>query len=497
MNILFPLRAAAPQTFTLLREFLAQSGYTEQFLLDHFSLPGLHLLLTPFGLAGEYLRQRYRGDSLPLFLARTFIAGYPAIPAHVDRFLPPSVTAALRALGILEPVPAEPANLRATVLLIPSQGFFIAADRGFWVDGIAHDDSDFVMCGLENLSRRFVDHFAKSPCGRFLEIGCGSGYAALVASTFAGEVTAIDITDRAVRYAEFNCLLNGAHNVRILQGDLFTPVAGMKFDRIASHPPFEPSLKGDYVFSAGGEDGEALIARIVSEVPAYLEPGGRVYIQVTGTDREGEPFEDRIRKWLGPAAEECDVALFVRIATKPMDYATEQILSQNADAWKLQEWSELYHKLKAELVVLGHLVIQKRLTPRPVFFTRRSFGPKTTIAEMEWLADWETRAAEPGFQASLLSCRPAHGTGWELYTRHHMKEGKLEQFSSTFFTTYPFETSLHCAAWMPLFVSRCDGAATAADHLEWLRARFPITREDFLRALSALISTGVLLGPGL
>ncbi|MBV6430720.1 MAG: hypothetical protein IANPNBLG_00837 [Bryobacteraceae bacterium] len=50
---------------------------------------------------------------------------------------------------------------------------------------------------------------------------------------------------------------------------------------------------------------------------------------------------------------------------------------------------------------------------------------------------------------------------------------------------------------MPLFVSRCDGAATAADHLEWLRARFPITREDFLRALSALISTGVLLGPGL
>jgi SAM-dependent methyltransferase len=495
MNVPFPLRTAAPQTFDLVRRFLAQSGYTEEFLLNHFSVPGLHLLLTPFGLAGEYLHQRYRGDSLPLFLARTFIAGYPAIPQHVERFLPQPVTAALRELGTLEPVPDKPADLRATVLLIPSRGFFIAADRGFWVDGIAHDDSDFVMCGLENISRRFVDHFAKSPCRHFLEIGCGSGYAALVASTFAGQVTAIDITERAVRYGEFNRLLNGAHNVRILQGDLFAPVAGMQFDRIASHPPFEPSLKGDYVFSVGGEDGEALIARIVSEGPAYLEPGGRMYIQVTGTDREGEPFEDRIRKWLGAAAEECDVALFVRISTKPMDYATEQVLAQNADAWKLQEWSELYHKLKAELVVLGHLVIQRRLTPRPVFFTRRSFGPTTTIAEMEWLLDWETRAAEPGFHPRLLSSAPAHGAGWELYTRHHRKDGKLEQFSSTFFTTYPFETSLHCAAWMPLFVSRCNGTTAAAEHLQWLRTRFPIAEEDFLRALSALISTGVLLAP--
>lgn len=111
--------------------------------------------------------------------------------------------------------------------------------------------------------------------------------------------------------------MNGVTNVEVLEGDLFAPVAGRTFDRIVCHPPFEPAIKWDYTFSIGGEDGEAVIERIVREAPGYLNAGGRLYCQVTGTDRSGEAFEERVKKWLGADAASMDLALFVRLSTEP------------------------------------------------------------------------------------------------------------------------------------------------------------------------------------
>ncbi|HUQ95043.1 MAG TPA: methyltransferase [Bryobacteraceae bacterium] len=488
----FPLRMASAETFAAVRDFLRSSGYTEDFLLERFQVPGIHVLLTPFGLAEQYLGLKYRGDGLPIFLARTLFGGFLAAREEAERYLPTNVSAALFELGILEAVPGDNARVRTTVLLHPANGIFVAADRGFWSEGIAYSSSDFVMSGIENLSRRYFDCVSKSPCRTFLEVGTGAGYGALAATAFADHVWATDITERAVRYAAFNRELNAAKNMEVLQGDLFAPVAGMRFDRIACHPPFEPALKQDFVFSIGGEDGEAIISRVVAEAPAYLEPGGRLYCQVIGTDRYEEPLEARVCKWLGTALEECDVALFVRFSCKPMEYATEQVLAENSDAWKLQEWSLLYQKLKAEQVVIGQLVLQKPKSPRAVFRTRRSFGPKTGIAEMDALLDWETRCVEPGFAAWMLRQRPAQGQGWELYVRHTMKSGSLAAFSHTFFSQHPFETNLHCSPWMPVMVSRCDGMQSFEDHLAWLQRRMALHEEEFLRAAGALVSSDIL-----
>jgi SAM-dependent methyltransferase len=487
----FPLRLEPPEAFTTVREFLAASGYTEEFLRSHFRIPSIHFLLYPYGLQAEYFNKKYEeGDSLPLFLTRLLIAGRTYEQETLEERLTPAVVSAMEQLGLL--VPGDTSGLRCPAILYPALGVFVASDRGFRPEGPGYRGKDYVMSGTEHICRQFIAHISQAPCETFLDMGAGSGLAALLATKFAKRVWAVDITPRAVSFADFNRLLNGAQNLTVLEGDLFAPVQGITFDRIASNPPFEPPLKEDMIFSVGGEDGEAIIKRLITEIPHYLNPGGRLYCQVCGTDREGESFDQRILSWLGEARSDLDAILFVRLILPPNEYAIQQMLGENQDSWKLQEWNMFYHKLKATQVVIGHLVLQKRSSERPTFAARRNFGPDTTQAEIEWLFDWETQCAEPGFAEKLLESRPKPGLGWELHVRHGIRDGKLVPLSYTFFTKYPFETNLHVASWMAMLVSRCDGQATAADHYQFFASRMPLSQEEYLRALGALIGADFL-----
>ena len=48
-----------------------------------------------------------------------------------------------------------------------------------------------------------------------------------------------------------------------------------------------------------GKTGSRSSGRVVEGLPRYLRPGGKFYALLMATDREGEEFEQRIRKWLG------------------------------------------------------------------------------------------------------------------------------------------------------------------------------------------------------
>ena len=54
---------------------------------------------------------------------------------------------------------------------------------------------------------------------------------------------------------------------------------------------------------------EQILRRLVEGVPRHLRPGGSFYTFVTAADCEGQPFEDRLRLWLGEAQAEFDVVL--------------------------------------------------------------------------------------------------------------------------------------------------------------------------------------------
>lgn len=484
----FPLRMGSAETFATVRNFLRESGYTDQFLRSHFRLLGLHPLLYSVGPQGEHLRKFYEAPGVGPFLARLFVEGQPMSEKKLQAQLPDGVLKALKELRLLEQCRE---GWQCPVLLMPPFGLFVASDRGARPMENVYQESDYVMSGVETVCWDYAERIPMTPCGNFLDMGTGAGIAAMLGARCAQQSYGIDITERATRFADFNRALNGIENLKFLQGDMFAPVAGMQFDRITANLPFEPPLKKNLIFSVGGEDGEAILKRFVAEVPPFLAPGGRVYALVLGTDRESGEFEERIREWLGDAAQECDVALLVSQSLKPVEYATQQILGEGEGIWKMHEWNDFYRKLRAGRVVLGHLLLQKRKTERPVFFTRRQFGPQTGLPEMEWLMAFETFSREPGFADTLLQAVAEPGNEWHLEVKHALKDGALKAQSYTFVKKHPFAVEMEAPTWMGMLASSCDGKRTYGELCDMFVAK-GLAREEFVTGTTAMISADVL-----
>ena len=111
----------------------------------------------------------------------------------------------------------------------------------------------------------------------------GSGVLAIAAAAGgAGEVTAIDISRRAVACAWLNARLNGVA-VQARRGDMFSPVAGRRFDLIVANPPYLPTIDERDPSGAArawdaGRDGRALLDRLCDRAAEHLEPGGELLL---------------------------------------------------------------------------------------------------------------------------------------------------------------------------------------------------------------------------
>ena len=117
-----------------------------------------------------------------------------------------------------------------------------------------------------------------------LDLGTGSGNIAITLAHRlpADKLTACDISPDAVRIARENARRLGVGSVEFLQGDLFKPVRGRRFDIIISNPPYvslkesetlEPEIR-EYepkmaLFDGG--DGLDFYRRIVGESGDYLD----------------------------------------------------------------------------------------------------------------------------------------------------------------------------------------------------------------------------------
>lgn len=118
---------------------------------------------------------------------------------------------------------------------------------------------------------------------RVADLGTGSGAIALAIARQRpqAEVTAVDLSERALAVALANAERHGLRNVRGLQGSWFGPLAGQRFDLIVSNPPY--IAEGDPHLAAlrhepvtaltAGPDGLDDLRRIVAEAPAHLTPG--------------------------------------------------------------------------------------------------------------------------------------------------------------------------------------------------------------------------------
>lgn len=114
-----------------------------------------------------------------------------------------------------------------------------------------------------------------------LDIGTGSGCLAITLDIEEPNmtVTGIDISKEALEVAKQNNI-NLKGSTTFLEGDLFEPVNGNKYDIIVSNPPYIP--QGEYVDKLvvenepdialfGGEDGLHFYRLILEEAPNYVK----------------------------------------------------------------------------------------------------------------------------------------------------------------------------------------------------------------------------------
>ncbi|MBA3935894.1 MAG: class I SAM-dependent methyltransferase [Planctomycetes bacterium] len=151
--------------------------------------------------------------------------------------------------------------------------------------------------------------------GDLLELGAGSGAAAICLAPRFASVTMSDINPLAARHAGINAALAGIADVQVAVGDLFAAAPGT-YDAIIANPPYMIDATGRWYRDGGGPLGIELALRMVTESLAHLRPGGSFVLYtgspvVQGADRFHEAVAPLLRGLgLAYAYEELDVDVF-------------------------------------------------------------------------------------------------------------------------------------------------------------------------------------------
>jgi SAM-dependent methyltransferase len=417
---------------------------------------------------------------------------------ELDRVLPDDGLRTLQALDLLARDPDTPGLVFATAAILPIGRNLTVCDRGNAPDGTKCTlPPDVVYPAIFENTREFVDRLPQTPCDAMLDIGTGTGIAAMRGAPYARHVWATDISSRCTLFAEFNRRLASLENMTVVEGDMYAPVEGLTFDRIVSHPPYIPAKQTALIFRDGGEDGEQIIRRVVEGLPRFLRPGGRFYALLMATDREGEEFEQRIRRWLG-----ADEALFDVVLVSDWLHTPAELLSEtpakagpvNTEERRFRQ--AMWEATKTQYIFYGWVLIRRHEGGRPAVTGRAQAGKDFTGRATEWLLEWESAVQGPDGVAMLLESRPAISPFCELHIVHRVREGRFTGEEFTLEASQPFDARVRCNGWLAQIVAQCDGVKRWREHFAWAREEGILdpggTPEDFAQVLRPLLSTGIL-----
>jgi len=121
-----------------------------------------------------------------------------------------------------------------------------------------------------------------------LDLCTGTGILAVCLAKLGGlSVTATDLSPACIASAKENAALHDIA-LRVLQGDLFEPVRGERFDLIVSNPPYiadglplmrEVERYDPPLALFGGKDGLDFYRRIARSAQDHLNPGGVLLLE--------------------------------------------------------------------------------------------------------------------------------------------------------------------------------------------------------------------------
>ncbi len=157
----------------------------------------------------------------------------------------------------------------------------------------------------ELVVERALTHLPRDPEARVLDLAAGSGAIALALARERPRATVVgtDISAAAIAVARRNAQRLGLANVLFRTGNWYDPVAGERFDLIASNPPYiaetdarvEPAVRRfephDALFA--GTDGLEALRVITGAAGRHLSRGG--WLVVEHGDRQGSAVSELLR----------------------------------------------------------------------------------------------------------------------------------------------------------------------------------------------------------
>ena len=167
---------------------------------------------------------------------------------------------------------------------------YLLGRRGFWAFDLMVSPQTLIPRPETELLVELALQRAPPGAGlRLADLGTGSGAIALALAheRRQAQVVAVDVSEGALEVARANARALRLGNVEFRQGDWLAPLAGERFDLIASNPPYialgdahldalryepEPAL-------SSGRDGLDAIRTIVRDAPANLHPGGWLLLE--------------------------------------------------------------------------------------------------------------------------------------------------------------------------------------------------------------------------
>jgi hypothetical protein len=279
-----------------LRESLVRADYTHDRVVDLLGAEA-HAALgrnetTP-------ALRRTAGSSTLETLVRLFLL-QTVVPRSAAEAALPGLVEELRAERLLEHSAGE---VTALVDCRP----YAADDRDLWVlsdltpglDGSPNRVGADHVLGISPASSSLAQLTLRRRVDRALDLGTGCGVQALHLAEHSREVVATDVNPRALWLTRLNAELNEATGIDVRAGSLFDPVAGERFDLIATNPPFVISPPGGerLTYRDSGLPGDQVVERIVRSAPGHLTDGGWLQVLANWAIVRDQPWDERVGTW--------------------------------------------------------------------------------------------------------------------------------------------------------------------------------------------------------
>ncbi len=265
--------------------------------------------------------RRRTTDGSPLAtLVRLFLLQTSVSVDDAERALPGLVDKLANAGALAQSVGEVAARLDVRPYGSEDGDLWVVSDLTPGLDGDATQVTGDYVLGISPASSSLAQLTLRHDVESALDLGTGCGVQALHLATHSDRVVATDVNQRALALARFNAALNDVDDkVDVRDGSFFAPVAGERFDLIATNPPFviSPATGERLVYRDSGLPGDQVVEHIVRTAPDHLTDGGWCQVLANWVIDRDQPWDERLASWL---PDECDAFVVQREVLDPASY---------------------------------------------------------------------------------------------------------------------------------------------------------------------------------